>query len=286
MGSLKLRATDYVWPTWTMETEVKGTQVPVRVTAIVKMTDVRAGRIGVGDEVPQFEWTLPEGARLISNRGNFLLVDLTKAGDTQLQVRAFDTLGHETIVTSAVVPVASSDPDFQIDAVAAFADGNDLASGRILFRLTVLKTPKGDGWKTLRVFDGENLLGESNQKLMTLPFENAGTYNLTIEAETKYGVIKRRAVTVVLRPAPTPTCSLSLTGETRLVWKIASQCAVSEGSITTMDWVFGNRTSTGSSKLMELRKADYPEGVDVEVTATTNKGKSASASLRIDAPTM
>ena len=35
----------------------------------------------------------------------------------------------------------------------------------------------------------------------------------------------------------------------------------------------------------EIRKADFPSGVDVTVTGTTNKGLSASASLRVDPPT-
>lgn len=284
-GSLKLKATEYVWPAWVMTTEVKGSQVPVRVTAAVKMADVKAGRAGIGDEVPQYQWILPEGARVVSERGNLVIVDLAKAGDAQLQVKVFDTLGHETVVSSDTIPVAASDPDFQIDAVAAFADGNDLAPGRILFRLSVLKTPKNDAFKTFRVYDGETLLGETAQKILTLPFTNAGTYRLTLEAETKFGVIKQREVVVTLRPAPQPSCSLSLLGQTSLAWKLQAVCTVSEGTISAMDWAFGDRTSTGTAKLMEIRKADFPGGVDVTVTGTTNKGLSASASLRVDPPT-
>ena len=267
-ASPKIALKKYVWPDWTLKTKYDVLQAPALIRLSVAAPTDQLKLFSSVNEKVKFTWALPDNAVGARATGGSAAFTAEMPGDYPVQVKMEDSRGNVKVLdyTITVTDPVPMEVDFKT------------TSSNIYNRVPLTLNLKPQFYKghpkeritTFRFYQDGQLLGENNKGSYLTVIEQAGDYNLSVEADTTLGrtVKADKAITVV--PNKTPVCKLANRAY-KTTATVTAECKDPDGKIKSYAWrVDGQSVSTSGYRIT------VPNGSSVEVTVTDDSSETVT----------
>ncbi|WP_431153358.1 hypothetical protein [Acidovorax facilis] len=277
-----ISAWSYGWPDWKIDVTVNEKTVPATLRYNLAMVGRTASELR--GEPLTVTWSLPENMRQLSGSGMNGTWEITQPGRYQALARVADSRGNITDVTTAEIEVLPAPKvGGAMTVVSPYGAAKYYAPGAYTVSYRIESLPRGDRFSTNELIVNGNKQGEFTGSSAIIKVESPGDYDIKVRTLTQLGNYGESSETIVMKPAPAPTCNVKSTGTTSGTTYTAD-CMVEAGNIASYDWRFSvdGTEQVVKSKSAYVRQAWYGKATDLKLTVTSTLG--ATAQLTQPAP--
>lgn len=225
----RIRIWEYEWPDWSFYVRQDAHQAPAEVYVRIRSP----GRSTRYIEGLTFEWSLPDGSKVIEDRyEDGRLLQFEEPGYYPVTVRITDERGHESVITHDVM-LAEQDP-WDVNFSYRSSNEYERAPLTLSFRPDVDGGHPRDRVRVLRYYkDGEMVTEDQRYGEVVL---DEGTHTVALEIESEFGHKVMSEQTLRVNPNQKPTCDLD-TRDMSAGWRFYARCEDVDGDIEDHRWI-------------------------------------------------
>ena len=269
----------YKWPEWQVITRIIDNRVPAEVRLQV-LTKSSRDLLSLGGETITYDWILPEGVELLEKQSSYAVLQFNTVGTYQPAVTISDTRGNSTTIRTDMIQILAS-PVLDGTLITTVGDRWNRAPSDVNVRVIVTSLPKKDSFASATYkLDGVTLV-ENGSSSTQIKVAAAGEHEIAATLKSKNGATADLRTQVTLVTGDNPHCTIKPVGDGVKNLSLIAQCNVSMGYVASYQWRVNGEEMPSKGATITFAVSDLEKGVnEVEVTATTDKGQSGSASWK------
>jgi hypothetical protein len=268
---LLLKPWVYEWPAMKMAVGVINPYAPARVQFSAGLANP-ALLTSLHGEPLTFNFSLPQGAIVVSQKDGVLVADFPTAGTYVAGVTISDTRGNSSTVESPAFVVQPPKP-LTFNFTLTSADRWNRPPGPALARTAVTSVPVGDVVRGVTFFVNGTQAGPEVLSGANFSLPDPGTYEVRALMTTVKGNTAEATQNITLTTGDNPVCNLTKNGDGVTTLWFAANCSVQRGVITKYRWKVNGQETTVTATTFKQLAAYIPSTATVEVTATTDFGQ-------------
>lgn len=266
--TLRSRVWQYVWPTFGMQVRKTADVAPATITA-----SVRAIAFSGQLEEPTYEWELPDGAVILTDRQDttrsFMI---NEPGDYTIKVTVRDARGHEAIIEQSL-NIGQAEP-YVIDLKYSGSNKYEREPLDVLLRPYISGGHPRDRIATRTYsINGTPLESSGYYGRATL---DAGEHNIKLKIISEMGNEAEGEVNINVAENMLPVCSLS-SRETVGSWIVYAKCEDTDGRVKSYEWTLNGKLQSISSDRINISKGTYETMPTITLVGIDDSGGRSEA---------
>ena len=257
----------YIWPEFTPDVTVNSEYAPADVVVKV-LSDRRMGYI----EGLQYEWSLPAGMEVLSERDYMRKLKATATGNQDIVVRISDDRGNETMLNVPLTFTVA--PDFEISLDYTQSNAFTRAPLDVTIRPSVTGGHPLDRVSSYSYsLNGTPIDGTLRTRTLEL---GEGPNQIEVTMLSRMGISTTKALNIEVNPNTPPVCEIDYRASTSS-WTFMALCNDPDGDVKRYEWTIDGRASSYSGSRLYLTVPEGEYAPAITVRAVDDAGDSSEA---------
>ena len=246
-----------------------------------------AEALAMHGEALTYQWALPQGATVINQGTNVVVVEYAQPGTYELGATVADSRGNSTQISAATTVL----PPWPFTLAMSLTPADRFSRpGMVRAVPMITSLPAGDILRTLTYTVNGTQVAGPVAGAVNLSLPDPGTYSVTVNGTTLKGVTTSTTKEITLALGDNPACVLKKGGNGTTTLSFLATCSAQRGIITSYRWrvtdSLGTQLSAVTASSISFPPVQIDKGiVTVEVIATTDKGQVGGAVFDLAAGT-